>query len=358
MKSFEFSSPSELDKRFFEEQSLLSALSLEQMSTSRISNDTAADGSDAKLSIRNSLCLSLDPISPTLAFSTSGLNPQETEACYLAVPLQGKFSTPQVFLQKQKKASCFDQLYSDLTSTQMCWDVSLIKPESNSPKPSMESSALEQLWSPKLQSLPQPRAEISPWLHCSALPLPTKQRIFFWREVDFSCLLAPMHIIIVSKDLFLSCNVFNLLDALINWLDLFLQRWNVTNWLWLLFFLMFAIISQLLIKLMVRGIVKNPEHSSRILCHEVWFSVKIMFLQKKNEKFRPSMTGTCITQDSYLIELLELHKMEENVLQDAFCIPLIFIQLWCHSHNLSTFPYIKFKIIISAYKKSDEMLYS
>lgn len=171
MKSFENSSLSELDKKFFEEQSLLSALLLEQMSTSRISNDAEADGSDAKLSIRNSLCLSLDTISPTLAFSTSGLNPQETDACYLSVPLQGKFSTPQVLLQKQKKSTGFDQLYSDLTATQMCWDVSLIKPEGNSPKPSLESSALEQLWSPKLQSVPQLRAEMSPWSHSSAQPL-------------------------------------------------------------------------------------------------------------------------------------------------------------------------------------------
>ncbi|XP_056886933.1 uncharacterized protein si:ch73-303b9.1 [Takifugu flavidus] len=150
MKSFEYSSPSELDKRFYEEQSLLSALSLDQISTSIISNDTEADGSDAKLSIRNSFCLSLDPFSPSQAFSTSGLNPQDTDTSCLSVPSQGKFSTPQVLLQKQKEAPCFDQLYSDLTATQMCWDVSLIKPESNSPKPSMESSAPEQLWSPKL----------------------------------------------------------------------------------------------------------------------------------------------------------------------------------------------------------------
>lgn len=168
MKSFEYSSPSELNKTFFGEQSLLSALSLDQMSTSRLSNDTEAEGSDAKLSlsIRNSLCLSLDPISPTQVFSTSGLNP--TDTCYLSAPLQGKFSTPQVPLQKQKNTPCFDQLYSDLTTTQMCWDVSLIKPESNSPKLSMESNTLEQLWSPKLQSVPQPRrAEISPWHHPS-----------------------------------------------------------------------------------------------------------------------------------------------------------------------------------------------
>lgn len=164
MKSFEFSPPSELNKNIFGEQSLLSALSLEQMSTSRLLNDAEADGSDAKLSlsIRNSLCLSLDPITPTQAFSMSGLNPQDTDTGFLSVPLLGKFSTPQVPLQNQKKTPCFDQLYSDLTTTQMCWDVSLIKPESNSPKPSVEWNALEQVWSPKLQSVPQPQAERSP----------------------------------------------------------------------------------------------------------------------------------------------------------------------------------------------------
>lgn len=182
MKSFEYSSPSELNKTFFGEQSLLSALSLEQMSTSRISNDVEADGSDAKLSlsIRNSLCLSWDPFSPTQAFSMSGLNPQDTDACYLSVPLQGKFSTPQVPLQKQEKTPCFDQIYSDLTTTQMCWDVSLIKPESNSPKPSVESNALEQLWSPKLQPVPQLLAEMSPWYHPSAYPLKRRQTVFLF----------------------------------------------------------------------------------------------------------------------------------------------------------------------------------
>lgn len=169
MKSFDYSSPSELNKTFFGEQSLLTALSLEQMSTSRTSNDTEADGLDAKLclSIRNSLCLSWDTISPTQVFSMSSLNPQDTDACYIAVPLMGKFSTPQVPLQKQNKTPCFDQLYSDLTTTQMCWDVSLIKPESNSPKPSMESNSLEQLCSPKVQSVPQSQGEMSlmPSLH-------------------------------------------------------------------------------------------------------------------------------------------------------------------------------------------------
>lgn len=172
MKSFEYSSPSKFDKKFFEEQSLLSALLLEKMSTSRISNDTEADGSDAKLSLSiwNSFRLSSDSISPTQAFSTSGLNLQDTNTCYLSVPLQGMFSTPQVPLQNQKKAPCFGQVHGDLTATPICWDVSLIEGESKSSKPSMEVNALEQLWSPKLESVPQQQAEVSPWHRPSYYP--------------------------------------------------------------------------------------------------------------------------------------------------------------------------------------------
>lgn len=157
MKSFEYSSPSELDKGFFEEQSLLSTSSLEQPSST--SNPSEANGSDVKPSIQASPCLSLDPISPPKALSTSSFNIQETDNCYLTMPLQGKFSTPLVLPQK---SACLDQLYNDLTAAQMCWDVSFIKSETNSPKPNMESSALEQMWSPKPQSTQQPLTDVSP----------------------------------------------------------------------------------------------------------------------------------------------------------------------------------------------------
>ncbi|XP_028431510.1 uncharacterized protein LOC114554106 [Perca flavescens] len=160
MKSFECSSPSELDRKFFGERSLLSALLLHQLSTSRASNDTMADGSDTRVSVA-SLCMSSEPISPSETFSMNNLSAQETGNCHLAVPLQGKSSTPQVPLQKQKKPACFDHSYSDLTASQMSWDVSLIKSE-NSPKPGMESSALEATWSPKLQSTQHSLAEVSP----------------------------------------------------------------------------------------------------------------------------------------------------------------------------------------------------
>lgn len=162
MKSFECSSPSELDRKFLGEQSLLSALSLEQLSTSRVSNETVADGSDARLSTLAVLCLSSDPIPSPQAILMNSLNTQETDNCNLAVPLQGKSSTPYILLQKQKKAACFDQSFSDLTSSQMSWDVSLIKSENNSPKPCIESSALESTWSPKPPSTQHSLAELSP----------------------------------------------------------------------------------------------------------------------------------------------------------------------------------------------------
>ncbi|KAM3620836.1 uncharacterized protein V6R79_002702 [Siganus canaliculatus] len=162
MKSFECSSPSELDRKFFGEQSLLSALSLDQLSTPRAPNDQEADGSDARLSILASLCLPSDPISPLQTFLMSSFNKSEADNCHLAVPLQGKSSTPHVLLQKQRQDACLDQLYFDLTAVQMSWDVSLIKSDSNSPKPGMESNALENTWSPRLLSPQPPVADISP----------------------------------------------------------------------------------------------------------------------------------------------------------------------------------------------------
>ncbi|KAK2914619.1 hypothetical protein Q8A73_005213 [Channa argus] len=161
MKSFEFSSPSELDRRFYGEQSLLSALSQEQLSTSRASNDTVADGSNATLSILASLCSSSDPITSPQAFSMNSLNTQDTDNCHLAVLLQGNSSTPYLHTEKQKKAPPFDQSCNDLCASQMSWDVSLIKYESNSPKPCMEFSVPESTWSPKPESTKYP-PEVSP----------------------------------------------------------------------------------------------------------------------------------------------------------------------------------------------------
>lgn len=157
MKSFEYMSPSELDRKFFGEQSLLSALSLEQLSTSRLSNEMAADVSDARLSTLALRSISSDPIPSPQAIST---NNQDT--CHLTVPLPGKSSTPYMFQRKQEKAVCSNQSFSEFTTPQISWDVSLIKSESNSPKPCIDSSALESTWSPKPQSTKHSLAEVSP----------------------------------------------------------------------------------------------------------------------------------------------------------------------------------------------------
>lgn len=135
-------------------------MSLEQLSISRVSNDTIADVSDARLSILASLCLPPDPISPPQASLLNSLNPQDVDSCHLVVPLQGNSSTPHMLLHKQKQAACSDQSYNDLAASQMSWDVSLIKSES--PKLYMESSIQQPIWSPKLQSTQCSLTEVSP----------------------------------------------------------------------------------------------------------------------------------------------------------------------------------------------------
>lgn len=146
MKSFEIPSPSEFDRKFFGEQSLLSALSVEQLSTSRTSNDEVCDGSDARLSILASLCPSVDTLSPLL---TSTMNPMSFSL--LAVSLQGKSSTPHLPLQNRKPCYSFDEFYSDVMASHISWDFSVVTPENNSPKTCMELSALKSVWSPNTQ---------------------------------------------------------------------------------------------------------------------------------------------------------------------------------------------------------------
>ncbi|KAK7898973.1 hypothetical protein WMY93_019826 [Mugilogobius chulae] len=126
-----------------------------QLSTSRVSNDSLANnnGSDTRLSILASLSTSLEPISPSQVFSVSSINEPDTDICYLAVPPQGKSSTPQLFLPKQKIAGC-DQSFLDLVGSQISWDVSIIKSEN--PKVTLELSATESSWSPKPSSSQEP----------------------------------------------------------------------------------------------------------------------------------------------------------------------------------------------------------
>lgn len=158
--SFECSSPSELDKKFFGEQSLLSASSVEQPSVRRSSHGPLADGSENRASVPASLCLSTDIISPCPEFLFHCSNVQETDTGHLTVPSQGKSSTPNMAAQKPPNPPSFDRSYSDLTASQISWDVSLIKAETSSPRFFMDSSAQEQTWSPKPQQ--HSVAEVSP----------------------------------------------------------------------------------------------------------------------------------------------------------------------------------------------------
>nr|XP_049588554.1 uncharacterized protein si:ch73-303b9.1 [Syngnathus scovelli] len=158
MSSFDSYSPSELDRKFFGEQSLPSGLSLGQTSRSSVSSDCLIDGSDVKALEQTSLSMLTDPASQSQASSPNDLSSQGSEKCPL--PFQGKSSTPYIFMQKQKNVS-FDQSYSDLTASRMFLDVSMINSTSNSPKLCTESSTLE-LWSPKLLPETHSRSEVSP----------------------------------------------------------------------------------------------------------------------------------------------------------------------------------------------------
>lgn len=50
--------------------------------------------------------------------------------------------------------------------------------------------------------------------------------------------------------------------------------------------------------------------------------------------------GLCV-KIMFLIELLELHDLEEDVLQDVFGISLIFIQLPRHPQDVPTLPHVE-----------------
>lgn len=44
---------------------------------------------------------------------------------------------------------------------------------------------------------------------------------------------------------------------------------------------------------------------------------------------------------AHLVELLELYNLEEDVLQDVFGIPLVFIQLPRHPQDVPTLPHVE-----------------
>ncbi|KAL0978669.1 hypothetical protein UPYG_G00173710 [Umbra pygmaea] len=179
-KSFECASPSELDCCFVGQS--LSALSVEGNSMSLLPpNGIVVDYRDSKPSNVSSIFQSPNPVPTSEPQKLTSLLSVETTT-WLSVPVGSKSSTPtqSVLFQKPIPAASFDYTYVeqtasykhkpacpldlsyiDLTASQVAWEVSLIKPENNSPKLIHESSMLDLTWSPKFQPAPPSLAEIS-----------------------------------------------------------------------------------------------------------------------------------------------------------------------------------------------------
>lgn len=106
----------------------------------------------ASPSVGPMLSLQASPSQQARSPSLNAVNTPETLDGYLCVPLlHSMFSTPEVFLQKNQKALCFERVFRELDAGELSWDMSLIKPEGNSPKVCVDPSVLEQTWSPRLQ---------------------------------------------------------------------------------------------------------------------------------------------------------------------------------------------------------------
>lgn len=173
-KSSEGLSLSELDRGFYLDQSLsVSALSMEtSVGTICFPKGIVVEFSDTNASISNLESLPNSPsvLSPSLVSQQSTPAPR-TFTLELPLRVQGKSSTPtqEVLLKKPVLASSLNLSSMDLTTTHPSWEVSLIKPVSDSPKLALESTEFEMTWSPKNQSVHPVVAEISS-LMCSGTP--------------------------------------------------------------------------------------------------------------------------------------------------------------------------------------------
>lgn len=154
-RSFECSSPSELD-RAFDEWNQLPMVSLDQLSISRMSSDPVNRSSDGRLPSLTSLCQVSDLSSP----SHSGLNVNSfVIPVGLHLPpvvfLDGKVSTPEGSSQQQKSQhsavlACFEHSLMEVSASQLQWDLSLIKADAGGGQAYMESTTLESTLSPQL----------------------------------------------------------------------------------------------------------------------------------------------------------------------------------------------------------------
>ncbi|KAI4877670.1 hypothetical protein NFI96_004129 [Prochilodus magdalenae] len=162
-KNFEgLSSLLELDKAFLTDCSL-SALSYEvnHLKPPKGIVVEYSEGNPAPPASFNQSSGVLSPLN--VPRQNSLLSPSSTLTAGLANLIEGKSSTPyeRVTFQKPILVSSLDLSCIDLTTSHPSWEVSLIRPFVESPKPCLDSSKLESTWSPSYQSVPQTLAEIS-----------------------------------------------------------------------------------------------------------------------------------------------------------------------------------------------------
>ncbi|XP_036416024.1 uncharacterized protein si:ch73-303b9.1 [Colossoma macropomum] len=156
------SSLSELDKGFLTDCSL-SALSIEGIHL-KPPKGIVVEYSEGNPAPPASFNPSSGVLSPLNAPSKSSLlSPSSTLTAGLNSLIEGKSSTPyeRVTFQKPVLVSSLDLSCIDLTTSHPPWEVSLIRPALESPKPCLDSSKLESTWSPSYQSVPPALAEIS-----------------------------------------------------------------------------------------------------------------------------------------------------------------------------------------------------
>ncbi|KAM9443483.1 uncharacterized protein Hap1MRO34_024742 [Clarias gariepinus] len=104
----------------------------------------------------------LSPLNPSSKMSL--LSPTiTTHSAGMSSHLEGKSSTPyeRMTFQKPVLANSLDLSSIDLTTSHPSWEVSLIKPNMESPKLCLDSSKVEFIWSPSYQATPPTLAEIS-----------------------------------------------------------------------------------------------------------------------------------------------------------------------------------------------------
>ncbi|KAA0708046.1 hypothetical protein E1301_Tti014342 [Triplophysa tibetana] len=149
-RSYEGTPLSDLDKGFYTDQSIsLSVVSSDGLL--KPSKGVVLEYLDPNSTALPRLNYSLNILSPLVAVSKNIFSPGNTLNTDLSSPVEGKSSTPyeRVKFQKPKLADSLDLSCVDLTTTHPSWEVSFVKPITESPK-----SCLETSWSPINPSAP------------------------------------------------------------------------------------------------------------------------------------------------------------------------------------------------------------